>query len=100
MIGKNKGKKNDSKKPKFIKSHGKKMALEESLLGVQGEVTGTVWKTNKGWSLAMCLSNKGSGMDMAPRSKSLPFIESLRRKKKKSKKQNSPLQNSCSRGRG
>lgn len=98
MIGKNKGKKNDSKKPKFIKSHGKKMALEESLLGVQGEVTGTVWKTNKGWSLAMCLSNKGSGM--APRSKSLPFIESLGRKKKKSKKQNSPLQNSCSRGRG
>jgi len=98
VIGKNKGKKNDSKKPKFIKSHGKKMALEESLLGVQGEITGTVWKTNKGWSLAMCLSNKGSGM--APRSKSLPFIESLRRKKKKSKKQNSPLQNSCSRGRG
>lgn len=98
MIGKNKGKKNDSKKPKFIKSHGKKMALEESLLGVQGEITGTVWKTNKGWSLAMCLSNKGSGM--APRSKSLPFIESLGRKKKKSKKQNSPLQNSCSRGRG
>jgi len=98
VIGKNKGKKNDSKKPKFIKSHGKKMALEESLLGVQGEITGTVWKTNKGWSLAMCLSNKGSGM--APRSKSLPFIESLGRKKKKSKKQNSPLQNSCSRGRG